>query len=265
MIRRAVLWGAVVACAATAAMGCSDDEREECARVDEGEFFFTVQSLPAFPIGPDSLANLQVTLAGAVVDSVAAFPGFDPPTIFYRFHAPGYSRIDIRLDDLLLDTSSDVRDRGLPVAKGDTLTLTLEQTRRLTPPSMAIRLADAGGLRYLGVNDWRPSGDPDARVMRSGYGVLGDDGELDVFLIDTGCPDRSNDPVCYFEIRNYRIDFSLGDEGVVELYNQGDRTFSGWRFHVHKAARVIATTSCDGLLRQNAVSFFVEREGVRSP
>jgi hypothetical protein len=266
MNRPDVRYLAAALAAAVAIAGCSQGDPEECVRVDEGEFFFSVQSVPAFPVGADSLSNLQVTLQNAFLDTVIAQPGLAPPVILYRFHATGYARVDVQLDDLLLDRSSAVADRGFPVTKGVSYTLYIEQTRRLTPASMAIRFSDAQGMLYLGVNDFRPSGETGSNVLKGGYGDLNGEGELRVVSVDTGCSDRSGDPKCYLEIRNRRLDFQIGTATAASLWQGDDRISGNWRFHVHKSARIVATTSCyDALLRQNELSFFLERAGARSP
>jgi hypothetical protein len=246
--------------------GCSQGDPPECVREDEGEFFFTVASVPNFPVGADTLANVLVTLQNTYLDTVIAQPGFAPPVILYRFHATGYQRIEVQLNDLLLDTSSAVADRGLPVRKGVPYTVTIERTVRLTPASMGIKISDPQGVLYLGIDDFRPAGETGSNVFKGGYGDLNGEGELRVVAVDTGCSDRSGDPKCYLEISNRRLDFFLGTTQAASLWQTQDRISGNWRYHVHKAARIVATTSCyDALLRQNEVSFFVERAGARSP
>ena len=231
------------------AAGCSS-ESEECLREFEGNLFFTFD--PQLPSPSDSLMNIKLDIPDALLTDISPFPNNVPPVIFYRFSTPTYPRLDLRLDDLGSD---------LPLEVDSTYTLTVDLTQRLTPAAMGLKIFDRQGLLYLGVQDFRPSGDPLASIFEDGYGNLNDSGELQVFFGDTGCAPRVENTACFLEITNYRLDFLLDGGRSLGLYNGDEGTMAGWIFHVHKSSKVIGKQGCPlSLLEQNAVSFFVQRE-----
>lgn len=242
----------LVLLAAAALAACGEDP-PECTQAHEGDLTFAFD--PQLPAPPDSASNLTATLNGATLNDVLRFPGSDPPVIIYRFRTPSYNRLDMIFRDLGTD---------LPLAIDSTYTLMVDMTRGLVPPSMGLKILDGEGLRYLGVNDWYPSGDSRAKVFKNGYGDLGDDGALRVFLSNTGCDPRVENTSCYLSITNRRLDFILGDRSRVGRYNGEEAVIGSWRFHVHKAEVVIGKQGClEALEGQNGVSFFAERAGLR--
>jgi hypothetical protein len=153
-----------------------------------------------------------------------------------------------------------------PVVQGETYTLGFELTQWLTPPAMGIRILDAQGLRFFGVNDWRPAGTAGAQIYESGYGGLNADGTLKVFFTDGGCTSLDVDYDCYREFTNRRLDFLIGTNGPLEMWHGDTGTLGAWRIHVHKGAYVVGRAGCtDGLLNMNGVSFTLERAGLRAP
>ena len=241
-----------------------DDEPGECGRRPEGDFFFTVT--PRLPSGADSTADIERTIPGAVLDSILVGASFVPPIITYRFHAPGFPRLEIQLTDLLANREPDAAKRGFPVVKGETYTLGFELNQRIVPPAMGIRILDAQGLRFFGVNDWRPAGTAGAQIFEGGYGGLNADGELKVFFADVGCTSLDLDYNCYAEFTNHRLDFLIGAVGPLELWSGDTGTLGAWRIHVHKGAKVVPQAGCfPALLDANGVSFTVERVGLRAP
>ena len=247
--------GPVVVCillAAAALSACGEDP-PECTRADDGDLFFSFD--PLLPSPADSTQNVMVTLNNATLLDVIRFPGDDPPVNIYRFRTPTYNRLDLRQRDLGYD---------LPVEVDSTYTLMVEMTQSLVPPAMGMKILDADGIRYFGVNDWYPSGDSRAQVFKTGYGEFGDDGMLQVLLSNTGCEPRVENTSCYLSITNRRLDFILGSHGRVGRFNGESVVIGGFRFHVHKAEVVIGKQGCsEALLGQNGVSFFVERDGLR--
>lgn len=229
--------------------GCSS-ESEECLREFEGNLFFAFD--PALPSPPDSLMNIIMDIPDALLTEISTFPNSVPPIILYRFSTPVYPRLDLRLDDLGND---------LPLEVDSTYTLTVDMTQRLTPPAMGLKIFDSQGLLYLGVQDFRPSGDALAQVFEDGYGTLNDSGELLVFFGDIGCAPRVENTACFRDITNFRLDFLLDRGGSLGLWNGDEGTLAGWIFHVHKSSQVVAKEGCSiALLEQNAISFFVQRE-----
>ena len=229
------------------AAGCSS-ESEECLREFEGNLFFAFD--PALPSPPDSLMDIEMDIPNASLTEILAFPNSVPPIIIYRFATPTFPRLALRLDDLGSD---------LPLEVDSTYTLTVDMTQRLTPAAMGLKIFDNQGLLYLGVQDFRPSGDPLASIFEDGYGALNDSGELLVFFGDTSCAPRVENTVCFRDITNFRLDFLLGG-GSLGLWNGDEGTMMGWIFHVHKSSVVVAKGCPAALLEQNAISFFVQRE-----
>jgi hypothetical protein len=142
------------------------------------------------------------------------------------------------------------------VEVGQTYTLYIERTQTLNPAAFALSISDDQGIRYLGVNDWRPG----AGVFKTGFPDLGSE-NFRVSLLDTGCKPRVENTKCYRSITNYRLDFSVGSEPVLPLKNGETGQAGGWIFRAHKAEVVIAK-AC-GLLDANGMSFSVERSGLR--
>jgi hypothetical protein len=243
---------------------CEEKHNAECDLVAKGEFVFAV--VPKLPSGADSTADIDVSV-NAVLDTVIASPNLLPAQIAYRFHAvPAgwFGTRDIRLNDLLVNEEPDPAKRGFPVVKGQTYTLHFELSQRVVPPAMAIRISDPQGVRFFGVNDWRPSGTTGAQIYENGYDDLAPDGQLQVAWADGGCQTQNVDFNCYQEWTNRRLDFMIGNNGPLELWNSQEGTLGNWRFIVYKAAKVVAKAGCtESLLHQNGVSFTVERTGLR--
>ena len=243
---------------------CEEERAAECDLADKGDFLFDVA--PKLPSGPDSLGDIDVSV-NAVLDTIIATPNFIPPLITYRFRAvPSgwFGTRDIRLNDLLVSEEPDPGKRGFPVVQDQTYTLHFEMSQHVIPPSMSIRISDPQGVRFFGVNDWRPSGTTGAQIYESGYGDLPPDGELRVAWSDGGCQTQDVDFSCYQEWTNRRLDFMVGNNGPLELWSGQDGTLGNWRFIVYKAAKVVGKAGCtEGLLHQNGTSFTVERTGLR--
>jgi hypothetical protein len=246
---RIVAWSLIVLVAG--GLTACDDENKACLEEHEGDFTFYFD--PQLPSGPDSTANIQRTITDAALVQIQHFVASVPPVIIYTFDVPNSS----------VNRAMTVYDLGrtLPLVEDSTYTITVDMTQRLNPPSMAIKIFDGAGLLFLGVNDWRPAGDPGAQVFESGYGELGDSGELEVFFVNDGCDPRVENTDCFQQIRNYRMDFRVGNGNPLSLRNGETGSTGNWIFHVHKSQYVIAK-AC-GLLDQNGVSFVAEREGAR--
>ena len=243
---------------------CEEERPAECDLAAKGDFLFDVA--PKLPSATDSTADIDVSV-NAVLDTVIVTPNFIPPLITYRFRAVpsgGFGTRDIRFNDLLVSEEPDPAKRGFPVVKGQTYTLHFELSQQVVPPSMSIRISDAQGMRFFGVNDWRPSGTTGAQIYESGYGDLNPDGELRVAWSDGGCQTQDADFSCYQEWTNRRLDFMVENNGPLELWSGQEGTLGNWRFIVYKSAKVVAKAGCtEGLLRQNGASFTVERTGLR--
>ena len=239
-----------VLCLGWVLTGCSETP-PECERANDGEFVYsTVPQLGA----SDSTSNVQVTVVDAVLDTIVDFSNNVSPKIEYRFRATAYPRLDVSVDYI---------GSTIPVEQDSTYTIFFEKTQGSPPKSMAISISDEQGLRYLAVNDWYPSGDERARVFENGYPALGNDGEPRVFLVEAGCEPRLEDD-CFRSITNYRLDFVLGSEPPLELWNGEEGQVGSWIFHVHKAEEVIPNQGCfAGILAANSISFSVERSGLR--
>jgi hypothetical protein len=234
-------WGAAL----IGLIGCGEDESELCTRPNEGKFFYATD--PPL-INPDSTANMVRTFTDVVFDSLIDGRNFVGPTLTYRFLTP--TRLDIVVD---------YNGHEIPIVKGETYTLFLERTQRRNPPSMALMISDGQGIRYLGVNDWRPG----SWVFKGGYPDLNGDGVLGVVFTEAGCAPRVDDD-CFRNITNYRLDFIVGTQSPLGLWNQEQGQVGSWIFYAHKAERVVARAEClDGLLEQNGISFSVERSGLR--
>jgi len=250
-----LLWGVAV----VGLFGCSNDP-EECLRECDGDFFFvTDPGLPA----PDSLSNVNATLTGATlvdIEDFSTFPG--DPKVNYVFSVPGRGRVDINMNYI---------GWTLPVEIGQTYTLFVERTQGLVPAAMALMISDDQGMRFLGVNDWRPNTDSQEnprryRVFAGGdtYSDLNGDGDLRVFLGGGGCEPRVVNSTCFLEITNLQLTFVVGSTQQLRLWNRDTGRLGNWVFHVHKAERVVGKSNCDeGLQGQNGMSFFVERDGLR--
>ena len=245
-----------------AGVGCEEETPTECTLEPQGDFVFTLD--PRLPSGPDSTDDIEHRITGAVLDTIMVTPNFIPPLITYRFHhGPGSSRLDIRLIDRLVEEESDPAQRGFPVVKGETYTLYFELTQQIVPPAMSIRIEDAAGVRFFGVNDWRPSGTTGAQIHETGYGEL-DNQELRVLFSDGGCQTREVNFDCYQEFTNRRLDFVIGNNGPLELFSDQQGTLGNWDIFVYKAAKVVAKAGCtEGLLSQNGASFTLERADLR--
>ncbi|HET9232513.1 MAG TPA: hypothetical protein VFP10_00030 [Candidatus Eisenbacteria bacterium] len=242
-------------------VACEEESPAECDLDPQGDFLFSLD--PRLPSGPDSTADIERTITGAVLDTIMVAPNFIPPLITYRFHAPGFSRLDIRLIDLLVEEETDPAQRGFPVVKGETYTLDFELTQQVVPPSMSIRISDGEGVRFFGVNDWRPAETTGAQIHESGYPEI-DGAELRVLFSEVGCETQDVDFDCYQEFTNRRLDFLIGNNGPLELFSNQRGTLGPWDIFVYKAAKVVAKAGCtESLLRQNGVSFTLERAGLR--
>jgi len=248
--------GFVLAVALAGAVGCNS-QPEECTTPSEGDFQFTVD--PPL-IEPDSTANIDKTIVDATLIDIQDYSSAVDPRILYRFQAAGHPRLDILLA---------YRGSTLPVEIGGVYTLHIEYTQRLNPPAMALTISDAVGIRFVGVNDWRPNTDtvlPKRFHVFAGqdhYGELNGDGLLRAYLTSMGCDPRVSNTRCYLEITNLRLEFVLGSNQVT-LANGQEGRLGSWIAHVHKAEKVIGKTDCqEALLDQNGVSFFVERDGLR--
>ncbi len=258
-----VFWLAALAGLALLA-GCEEEHPAECDLAAKGDFVFAV--VPKLPSGPDSTADIEATV-NAVLDSIIATPNFIPPLITYRFRAVpsgSFGTRDIRLNDLLVNEEPDPAKRGFPVVKGQTYTLHFELSQQIVPPAMSIRISDAAGVRFFGVNDWRPAGTTGAQIYENGYDDLSPDGELRAAWSDGGCQTQDVDFSCYQEWTNRRLDFMIGNNGPLELWSGQVGTLGNWHFIVYKAVKVVGKAGCtEALLRQNGTSFTVERTGLR--
>lgn len=226
-------------------LGCGDDEDAACTSEGDGDLILTTDRLALS--APDSLSNVKMTVADAVLNDVLDFTSGVPRRIIYRFVAPGRPNFDVILDYVGFT---------LPVEEGETYTLFIERTQQLNPAAMAFSISDSVGIRYLGVNDWRP----EAGVLEGGFPDLGSDG-LRVSFLDAGCPPRVENTDCYRSITNYRLDFFVGNGSALTLKNGESGQTGNWIFRAHKAELVLAKTC--GLLDANGMSFSVERSGLR--
>jgi len=244
--------------------GCNEDtSKAECDLASKGDFVFSVA--PELSAGSDPSADIDLSV-NAVLDTVIASPNFTIPIISYRFRAVpsgSFGTRDIRLNDLLVNEQPDPAKRGFPVVQGQTYTLHFEMSQ-IVPRALSIRISDAGGVRFFGVNDWRPAGTTGAQIWENGYPDLTPDGQLKVVWVDGGCQTQDVDTDCYQEWTNRPLDFMIGNNGPMELWSGQEGTLGNWHFIVYKAVKVVAQAGCnEGLLRQNGVSFTVERTGLR--
>lgn len=247
---------AAVAIVLAAAVGCNS-QPDYCTTPSEGDFSFLIDP----PLtAADSLSNIDQTIGDATLVEIQDYSTAVNPQILYRFQALGHPRLDVILSYL---------GSTLPVEVGQTYTLHIEHTQGLNPAAMALTVSDDQGIRFLGVNDWRPNTDTSLprrfHVFTGGdnYGDLNGDGLLRVYFSSASCDPRVSNTDCYFEISNVRLDFTLGSNQV-KLHNGEEGKLGSWIVHVHKAEVVVAKTSCrDALLDQNGVSFYVERGGLR--
>jgi hypothetical protein len=254
------LWAAVGLAALLA--GCKQDPPYGCDLPAQGEFVYSV--IPQLPSGTDPTADISLTISGAVLDTVIVTPNVTKPLLTYRFHAPGYNRLDVQLNDVLVDAEPDPAKRGFPVEKGQTYALHFEMSQHVVPPAMAIQIKDAAGVRFFGVNDWRPGGTDGAQIYENGYGSLNDDGQLEVLFIDVGCESQNVNFDCYQVFSNRRLDFVIGSDGPLGLFSGEVGTLGHWLIHVYKGAKVVGKAGCtEALLHQNGVSFTMERVGLR--
>ena len=214
-----------------------DDQPEECKRLPEGEFTFRLDP---------SRADEPYTLT-ATVQSIEYFAG-EPATYEYRLRTPQSQTIVLTVDDL---------GYSLPVEVGQSYTFNVHSVGGV-PAANGIRISDASGLRFMAVTDWRPN----FSVFTEGYGSLGDGGILQVFFQDDGCDPRVEDTRCFLEIRNYRLEFVAGGQRV-RLWNRQEAKLAGWRIHALKTTVVKVKSDCPEELQQQ-ISFFVERDGIRT-
>ena len=232
-----------------ALLGCGDDEDEACLSEGDGNLTLTTDGL--ILSAPDSLSNVKMTLTDALLTDILDFTAGVPRRIIYRFAAPRRPNFDVILDFIGFT---------LPVEEGETYTLYIERTQQLNPAASAFSISDEQGLRYLGVNDWRP----EAGVFTGGFPDLFANGEvspLRVAFLDAGCTPRVENTECYRSITNYRLDFFVGTEPGLGLKNRESGQVGNWIFRAHKAEQVIAK-AC-GVLNANGMSFSVERGGLR--
>jgi len=215
-----------------------DDEPEECKRLPEGEFTFHT----------DPARFGEAYSFSAAVQSIEFIPG-DPAVHEYRLRASPTQTVVLTVND---------NGAPLPIETGQTYAFEVQAVGGV-PAAQGIRISDAGGLRYMAVTDWRPN----YTIFPDGYGSLGAAGRLQAFFGDAGCDPREEDTACFHEIRNYRLEFVLGGTRRVKLWNGQDARLEGWRFHLHKASRVQVKVGCSEGLQQQ-ISFFVERDGIRS-
>ena len=245
-------------------IGCKEDHPAECDLADKGDFRFEV--VPSLPSGADSTADIDIGV-NAVLDTMWANPNFSVPLITYRFRAVpsgSFGTRDIRLYDRLLDEEPDPAKRGFPVVQGQTYTLHFELSQQIYPPAMSIRISDAQGIRFFGVNDWRPSGTSGAQIYENGYGDFNPGGELSVAWAEGGCQTQSVDFTCYQEWTNRRLDFLIGNDGPLGLWSGQQGMLGSWQFIVYKAVKVVGKAGCfEALKNQNGASFTVERTGLR--
>jgi hypothetical protein len=225
--------------------GCGDDEDAACISEGDGDLLLSTDRL--VESAPDSLSNVKMTISGAVLSDILDFTSGVPRRIIYRFTAPGRSTFDLILEYIGFT---------LPVVEGETYTLYIERTQNLTPAAKAYSISDSVGIRYLGVNDWKP----EAGVFENGFPDLGGE-DFRVAYLDAGCTPRLENTDCYRSITNYRLDFFVGSGSALTLRNGESGQTGGWVFRAHKAEQVIAK-AC-GLLDANGMSFSVEREGLR--
>ncbi len=232
-----------------ALLGCGDDVDEVCLREADGNLILSTDRL--ILSAPDSLSNVKMTLNGALLTDILDFTSGIPRRIVYRFAVPGRPNFDVILDFIGFT---------LPVEEGETYTLYIERTQQLNPAASAFSISDDQGLRYLGVNDWRP----EAGVFERGFPSLladGEESQLRVAFLDPGCSPRMENTDCFRSITNYRLDFFVGNEPGLGLKNGESGRVGNWIFRAHKAELVIAK-AC-GLLDANGMSFSVERGGLR--
>ena len=224
---------------------CADDDLDECLRREEGELLVGM--------GPENFADPFTFTAELVqADRFAT----TPPQFRYVFRRANQTQVELLIPDLGF---------GFPIEVGETYTVDVSILGGV-PPASAIRIHDAEGLRYLAVTDFGTfppgTGDVGRRVFKSGYGALGDAGNLEVVMENATCENRVEDNPCLPTLRNIRLTFRVGGEARVRLWHGEEAVALGWVFHVHKAIAVVA--ACPELL-QDQVSFFVEREGLRTP
>lgn len=232
-----------------ALLGCGDDGDEACLSEGDGNLTLATDRLDLS--APDNLSNVKMTLTDAVLTDILDFTSGVPRRIVYRFAAPGRPNFDVILDFIGFT---------LPVEEGGTYTLYIERTQQLNPAASAFSISDEQGLRYLGVNDWRP----EAGVLTGGFPDLLSDGEMStlrVALLEAGCSPRVENTECFQSITNYRLDFFVGGEAGLGLRNGESGQAGNWIFRAHKAEMVIAK-AC-GLLNANGMSFSLERSGLR--
>jgi len=227
-----------------ALLGCGDDEDAAC--LSEGDDLILKTDRLELSAA-DSLSNIKTTINDAILNDILDFTSGVPPRIFYQFTAPGRPSFDVILDYIGFT---------LPVEEGETYTLYIERTQQLNPAASAFSISDDLGIRYLGVNDWKP----EEGVFEGGFPDLGGD-DFGVGYLDAGCSPRVENTDCYRSITNYRLDFFVGSEPVVTLRNGESGQTGNWIFRAHKAELVLAK-AC-GLLDANGMSFSVERSGLR--
>lgn len=214
-----------------------DDQPEECKRLPEGEFTFRLE--PGRAGDPYTLT--------ATVQSIEYFAG-DPSIYEYRLLTPQNQTIVLTLDDL---------GYTLPVEAGQSYTFEVHSVGGV-PTANGIRISDASGLRFMAVTDWRPN----FSVFTEGYGSLGATGQLQVFFQADGCDPRIEDTTCFLEVTNYRLEFVAGGQRV-KLWNQQEALLAGWRIHALKTSLVKVKSGCPEELQQQ-ISFFIERDGIRT-
>jgi hypothetical protein len=221
--------------AVLALSGCNR-QPDHCTTLPEGEFSFQV----------DPAVDEQIQTVTATVRDVQV--GGDTPATY---------EVDVR-------TAADRSIRfvfprlgyALPVEVDSTYTFTF-QNRGGVPAAFGFQVFDGKGLRYMGVTDWLPS---EPRVFPDGYGSLGTDGALSVFFASAGCDPREENSACFREVRNYQLQFVLGSDRRLLLWNREQGRIGPWIFHVLKSVRVQVKAECVPQELQNQVSFFVVRD-----
>ncbi len=219
---------------------CGNDQPPECKRAAGPEFTFQV-------VGAHSDSFDVFT---ASVEGVREFPGDDPPSWTYTLRTPAPDNRQIQLS---LPEAPD----SLPVNRGELYTWTVHQVQG-NPTAYGLKITDEQGLRYLAVNDWQPN----FSIFKNGYGTLNPGGPLRVYFGDAGCDPIAENSQCYLLKKNYNLQFLIGPDLKAKLWNREESVLGGWRIQVQKAQRIQVKLGCQ---TENQISFFVERDGLRTP
>ena len=230
--------GCVAAAAALvlSTAGC-DDQPEECVRLPEGEFSFSMD--PARADDPYTLI--------ATVQSIEHYDG-NPSVWVYHLATQSSGTVTLTLEDL---------GYSLPVEQGQSYRFDVHSVGGV-PAAHGLRISDDEGVRFLAITDWLPN----YSIFSDGYGTIGT-GTLQVFFGDAGCDPRVDNSDCFVEIRNYRLEFLLGGTARTKLWNAQETRLNGWRIHALKSGRVMVKAECPEKLQQQ-ISFFLERDGIRA-